>query len=111
MSVHNETNIHDGSGKKTLTTYLIGFLLCVVLTLIPFYMTAHHSISDKGLYIALAIFAVLQLFVQVTFFLRLNASAEGRWNLMPFLFALFVVLVLVGGSFWIMWNLNYNMMH
>jgi cytochrome o ubiquinol oxidase subunit IV len=106
-----ETTLHDGSSKKTLKAYVIGFILCVILTVIPFFIVANHSFSAKALYLALAVFAVLQLFVQVTFFLRLNASAEGRWNLMPFLFSIFVVIVLVGGSFWIMYNLNYNMMH
>ena len=106
-----ETTLHDGSSKKTLKAYLFGFVFCVILTVIPFFIVANHSFGATALYLALAVFAVLQLFVQVTFFLRLNASAEGRWNLMPFLFSIFVVLVLVGGSFWIMYNLNYNMMH
>ena len=104
-------NMQYGVGQKTLKTYLIGFGLCIILTLIPFYLVAAHIGSDVMLYIALAIFAVIQLFVQVVFFLRLNSSPEGQSNLMPFLFTIVIVLVLVVGSFWIMYNLNFNMVH
>lgn len=100
-----------GMGKKTLKTYLMGFFLCIILTLLPFWLVVQRVFPDKHLYVLLIGCAVLQLYVQVAYFLRLNASPEGRWNLVTFLFTIFVVLVIVIGSLWIMFNLNYNMMH
>jgi cytochrome o ubiquinol oxidase subunit IV len=100
-----------GTSHKSLSSYLIGFILCIVLTLIPFFLVAHHSLPVAGLYVMLTVFAIAQLYVQVVFFLRLNASPKGRWNLMSFFFAMMIVLILVLGSLWIMYNLNYNMMH
>ena len=52
-------------------------------------------------------YALAQLIVQIFFFLHLTAK---RWNLIIFLFTIFVVTIVVGGSLWIMYNLNNNTM-
>jgi len=108
---HNEIDTHTGTSPKTLSAYITGLALCIILTLIAFGLVGKHVLTGGDLYVALAILAIIQLLVQVICFLRLNASPEGQWNLMPFLFALLVVTILVGGSLWIMYNLNYYMMH
>lgn len=100
-----------GAGQKTLKSYVIGLSLSLLFTFVAFALVAQHSISTAALYISLSILALLQLFAQVVFFLRFNTSREGRWTLMPFLFVIVIVLVVVGGSLWIMFNLNYNMVH
>ncbi len=94
---------------KTFKSYVIGFCSALILTLIAFYITAEHSFSNNALYACLFVLAIIQLIVQVMCFLRLNAGQEGRWELMPFVFTLLVVIVVVGGSLWIMYNLNYFM--
>lgn len=107
------------SGIKTLRAYIIGLVLALLLTFISFglawmhvdKMNHAHLFSPGALMFVLMIFALIQLFVQVVCFLRLNGSKEGRWELMPFLFVLFVAFIIAGGSIWIMWSLNYNMMH
>lgn len=96
---------------KSLRSYVVGFVISLLLTLIAFYITSHHSLDAKTLTVMLMVLALVQLIIQVVFFLRLNATEEGRWSLMPFLFTILIVLVLVIGSLWIMINLNYNMMH
>lgn len=108
---HVEADTEYGTGHKTLKTYLIGFTLCILLTLIPFALVAKHMLSDFSLYITITIFALVQLYVQVVFFLRLNTSSKGLWNLGSFLFTILVILIVVFGSLWIMYNLNYNMMN
>ena len=109
------------SGVKTLKAYVIGLVLCLLLTFASFGLawmhqdsgvSSHsHLFSAEGLMFVLMFLAVVQLVVQVICFLRLNSSKEGRWETMPFLFVIFVVVVIAGGSLWIMWNLNYFMMH
>lgn len=106
---HHEEIVEYGSGKKTLTSYVLGFVLCILLTLVAFALVQMRLLSDVNLYISLTALAIIQLFVQSVCFLRLNASSEGRWNLLPFLFAILIIVILVGGSLWIMYNLNYNM--
>ena len=90
---------------------MIGLVLSLIFTFLAFGMVSYHIFSIKLIFISLAILALLQLFAQVVFFLRFNTSPDGRWNLMPFLFTIVIVLVLVFGSLWIMYNLNYNMVH
>lgn len=113
MSSHHEVSADTefGTGHKTLKLYFIGFALCLLLTFIPFALVANQMLSPPWLYTALTILALLQLYVQVVFFLRLNGSQKGRWNLVSFIFTIVVILVVVFGSLWIMYNLNYNMMH
>lgn len=105
----DKTIISQGSGQKTLSGYVIGFILSLILTLMAFGMVEMQLLSQSNLYISLSLLAITQLFVQSVCFLRLNASKEGRWNLLPFLFALLIIAILVGGSLWIMYNLNINM--
>ena len=96
---------------KSFSAYFVGFCLCILLTLLSFYIAAYHKVPANDMMLTLMVLAVIQLVVQVIFFLRLNATEEGRWSLMPFLFTVLIVLVLVFGSLWIMINLNYNMVH
>jgi cytochrome o ubiquinol oxidase subunit IV len=105
------SNHQQVSGQKTLQSYLIGFALSIILTLIAFGIVEARFFSDVYLYISLAGLAIAQLVVQSICFLRLNSSKEGQWNLLPFLFAIFIIAILVGGSLWIMYNLNYYMTH
>lgn len=99
-----------GTSPKTLPAYILGLVLSFILTAAAFFLVDKHLLSDASLYISVAVLALLQFCVQSLCFLRLNAGPEGRWNLYPFMFAIFVVFVVIGGSLWIMYNLNYNMM-
>jgi cytochrome o ubiquinol oxidase operon protein cyoD len=104
---HNEGY---GTSPKTLTAYITGLILSFLLTTAAFVIVDKHLFSTGAIYITISVLALLQFMVQTLCFLRLNAGPEGRWNLYPFLFAIFVVFVVMGGSLWIMYNLNYNMM-
>lgn len=113
---HHPSDSYDparfGTGRKTIASYITGLVLSLTFTGIAFWVTANHAILKLGyVFITLAVLAIAQLVAQVVCFLRLNTSTQGRWNLMPFLFTIVVAAVLVGGSLWIMYNLNYNMMH
>ena|SRR3989338_8015030 len=111
MSSSSENTTKYGMGLKTLNSYIIGLGLSLLFTLAAFHMVGKHLFSVPTTYISLAVLAILQLIAQVVFFLRMTMNPEGRWNSMPFLFAILIVAVLAGGSLWIMYNMNYNMMH
>ena len=105
-STHNRYGIKS----RTLAGYVTGFILSFLLTTIAFLIVGKRVLNPTGLYLAISVLALLQFMVQSIFFLRLNADPEGRWNLYPFIFAIFVVIVVIGGSLWIMYNLNIRMM-
>ena len=109
---HAAAEPNYGTGKKDLRTYVIGLLWCVALTLIPFAAVMYRTFSFSLTMTILLISAVIQFFVQVVCFLRLNTQTEaGKYNVVTFVFTFLVVFILIGGSVWIMVNLNYNMMH
>lgn len=112
---NNDLHQHDlqyGSGHGSYKSYIIGFILSIILTLIPYWLVVNHwSPKREVTIIAIMVFAVLQLLIQLVFFLHLGSESKPRWNLMAFLFTILVVAILVVGSIWIMYNLDYNMMH
>jgi len=92
-----------------LKLYVSGFVMSIVLTIIPFGIVMTHTLSGWQLIAALFASAILQLFVQLIFFLHLNRESKPRWNLLVGVFAAIVILIVVIGSLWIMNNLDYNM--
>lgn len=102
--------IKYGVKLKTLKSYMIGLFLSLLLTFTAFICVGEHLLPNNDLFILITALAIAQLFTQVICFLRLNMSDEGRWNSLAFVFTFIVVFILVGGSLWIMYNLNYNMM-
>jgi len=102
------------SARVLLRSYIIGFVSCLILSVLSFDLVEKRLLPDNYLYIALTLLVLAQFFVQVFFFLRLNSnSEEGRfnWNLMSFVFTILVIGIVVVGTLWIMYNLNYNMAH
>ena len=113
MSHHENvaTDIEFGSDHGTVKSYIVGFIISLVLTIIPFLIVANHWLSNNASYMTIGLFALAQLFIQLVFFLHLSFKSSAKWNLNVFLFTLVVVLILVLGTLWIMVNLDYFMMH
>lgn len=89
-------------------SYVIGFLLSVITTLLAYFIVVNGIWPTQVLVYAVLGIAVVQLVVQVVFFLHIGRGS--RWKLLTFMFTLLVVAILVIGSIWIMNNLDYNMM-
>jgi cytochrome o ubiquinol oxidase operon protein cyoD len=98
------------AGRKTLLTYITGFVLSLMLTVAAYLSVANHVSAGWTAVGVIAGLAVVQLLVQLVFFLHLGRESKPRLNLVVFLFMLLVVGIVVTGSLWIMHNLNYNMM-
>ncbi len=94
----------------TVSKYVTGYVLCLLLTFAAFGMVVYSSVNPWLLAI-LGGLAILQMFVQLVFFLHLGDEAKPRHKLWSFVFMIIVLLILVVGSIWIMVNMNYNMSH
>jgi len=94
-----------------LTSYIIGFATSVVLTLAAFFVVVRpgffHLESGTTLAVILTL-AIVQLIVQLLFFLHLGDESGPRWKLAVFVSTIILVLIVVVGSLWIMNHLNYN---
>ncbi|MES2631065.1 MAG: cytochrome o ubiquinol oxidase subunit IV [Patescibacteria group bacterium] len=90
-------------------SYVVGFILSVITTLLAYILVVLEIFPKETLiYVVLGI-AVVQLVVQLVFFLHLGHG--GRWKIITFVSAMLIVLIVVIGSIWIMNNLDYHMMH
>jgi cytochrome o ubiquinol oxidase operon protein cyoD len=101
---------HSGShgGRRA---YIIGFILSVVLTAVPFWLVMTGVLADvQATAIAIVVLAVIQIAVHTVCFLHVNTRSEGGWTLMAYAFTAVVVLIVIAGSLWIMYHLNTNMM-
>ncbi|AEI76373.1 cytochrome o ubiquinol oxidase protein CyoD [Cupriavidus necator N-1] len=113
-AAHGAHDSHDShAGHDThasFKSYAIGFILAVILTVIPFKLVMDGSM-DKGtiLWIILGM-AVVQMLVHLKYFLHLDTSSEQRSNVIALLFTALILVIVVAGSLWIMHNLNANMM-
>ncbi len=89
--------------------YVAGFVLAVVLTLAAYVVVVEQLFEQNIAVFILVGLALVQLAVQLVFFLHLGQEDKPRWNMAVFLFTLLILVVIVLGSLWIMYNLNYNM--
>ncbi|MCG8277103.1 cytochrome o ubiquinol oxidase subunit IV [Stenotrophomonas sp. NLF4-10] len=112
MSAH-DNHAHGAGGEShgSVKSYLTGFVLAAILTVIPFWVVMAGGLSS-GLATGLVILVcgVLQLLVHLVFFLHLDRSSAQRWNVNVGLFTLIMIGIIVAGTLWVMWNMNYFMM-
>ncbi|MCG5076000.1 cytochrome o ubiquinol oxidase subunit IV [Paraburkholderia tagetis] len=107
MSAHS---IHEEESHGSLSGYLAGFVLAVVLTAASFWLVLHGGFSRETALIGLAVLAVVQILVHLVFFLHMNSSSSQRWNVTAFAYTVLTVLIIVGGTLWVMHNVGMNMM-
>ncbi|HEK2736688.1 TPA: cytochrome o ubiquinol oxidase subunit IV [Proteus mirabilis] len=100
----------SGASHGSMKSYLIGFILSVILTVIPFWMVMEGTATTLTILWTVVGMAVVQIVVHLVCFLHMNTSSEERWNVIAFLFTLLIIGIVVIGSLWIMYNLNINMM-
>ena len=105
----NDTS-RAGSGHGSTKSYLIGFVICAALTVIPFMLVMNPTLSRPLTMALLVGFAVVQIIVQLVYFLHMNRSSEGGWNLASFVFTLVILFIVVALSIWIIWSMHFHMM-
>jgi cytochrome o ubiquinol oxidase operon protein cyoD len=107
MSTHSA---HSGESHGSAGSYIVGFVLSVVLTAAAFGVVLKGVWTGEAAIIAIAVLALVQIVVHLVFFLHMNASSAQRWNVMAFGFTVLTAIILIGGSVWIMHNVGMNMM-
>lgn len=93
----------------SLRNYLIGFVLAVVLSVIPFWLVATHVLPPQRTLLVIGIAAVLQVLVHLRFFLHINFTTTPKENVLALVFTALLIFIMVGGSFWIMFDLHQRM--
>ncbi len=111
--MHADHHDHHGEEEVHVTTggYVTGFILAVILTVIPFWLVMGDVIQDRSTAVmVLGLFAVVQVVVHMYFFLHMNGKIQGGWTMMSTIFAVVFVAITLAGTLWVMFHMNTNMM-
>ena len=102
---------HGEAPHGSFKSYLSGFALSVILTAVPFWLVMGHKLASPQLTTVLILaFAVVQILVHMVYFLHLNTSSEGGWNMLALIFTVVLVVITLSGSIWVMFHMDTNMM-
>jgi cytochrome o ubiquinol oxidase operon protein cyoD len=102
---------HDQDAHGSLSTYLLGFVLSVVLTAVPFWLVMSGALGSKpATALVVMAFAVVQIVVHMVYFLHMNTASENGWTMMALIFTIVMVVIALSGSLWVMHHLTTNMM-
>ncbi|MFK3948389.1 cytochrome o ubiquinol oxidase subunit IV [Pseudomonas fulva] len=100
---------HEGS-HGSVKSYMIGFVLSILLTAIPFGLVMYPSLPKNLTVLIVVAMAVIQVVVHLVYFLHMDRSKEQRNNVSTFLFTAMVIALLVGLSLWIMFSIHVEML-
>ena len=92
-----------------LLVYTIGLFLAVVLTATAFWVANTSLLWGPGIPLGLAVLAIAQMGIHLVLFLHITTGPDNTNNVLALAFGLFIVILVVVGSLWIMTNLNDNM--
>jgi len=111
MSAAPEHHPHDDVGyHATVKGYVVGFVLSVILTAVPFWLVMAQVLpADATRFVVLG-FAAVQVVVHMIYFLHLNGKVEHGWTFLATVFTIVVVAIMLAGSIWVMYHMNANMM-
>lgn len=96
--------------NTSIKPLILGFIFSIIFALGAYRIITHSHLKHDWLLFTVVGLGVLQIIAQLVFFLHLGLESKPRWNIAMFIYTILLVLALVGGSIWIMINLNYNLM-
>jgi len=99
-----------GASRGSLNSYLTGFVLALILTAIPFALVMGGTWSSSATLAAIFIAGIVQILVHLYYFLHLDTSSAAAWNVLALIFTVLIMVLFVGGTIWIMFNLYHRMM-
>lgn len=91
-------------------SYLIGFTLAVILTLIPFGLVWSKALTPAYLVPVIALLAAIQMLVHLRYFLHLGLRSTPWETKLAGGLAVILIFLLVAGTLWIMFDANMRMM-
>ncbi|MEM9012081.1 MAG: cytochrome o ubiquinol oxidase subunit IV [Pseudomonadota bacterium] len=102
---------HAHAAHGSYRSYLIGFGLSVVLTVIPFWIVLGKPTDSVPLALTVIfVMGAVQIMVHVYYFLHVSVKAEQGWQAMSLVFTGVILVIVLAGSIWVMFHLDENMM-
>jgi cytochrome o ubiquinol oxidase operon protein cyoD len=105
-----DEHLEAGGVAQRVTGYLVGLGLAILLTAISFFVAGTNLVWQPSIPVALVVLAFAQMGVHLVFFLHITTGPDNTNNVLALAFGVLIVIIVMGGSLWIMANLNHNMM-
>ncbi|WP_254444342.1 MULTISPECIES: cytochrome o ubiquinol/quinol oxidase subunit IV [unclassified Ruegeria] len=101
----NSSEMHRRERRR----YVIGYGGSLLLTLVVFGIAYLFGIEKRGVYLTIGLLGLAQLVVQLVYFLHIDRRRSSREDLDLILFSTLVLLIIIGGTVWILGNLAVRM--
>jgi cytochrome o ubiquinol oxidase subunit IV len=113
--IHNLAEVAPGEEHEVrvgprILVYATGFGLAILLTATSFFVAGTDLVWQPSIPVALVVLAIAQMGVHLVFFLHITTGPDNTNNVLALAFGLLIVFLVVGGSIWIMDQMNHNMM-
>ena len=105
-----DEHLETGGIAERVYGYLTGLGLAILLTATSFFVAGTNLVWEPSIPVALVVLAIAQMGVHLVFFLHITTAADNTNNVLALAFGMLIVILVIGGSLWIMANLNHNMM-
>jgi cytochrome o ubiquinol oxidase operon protein cyoD len=100
----------SSSVRRDLASYGIGYALAIVLTGISFAIVFFHLLVPHPAFVILLIIALVQVTVHLRCFLHVSFKRSAREDLHLIMFSTIVILLMLGGTFIVLFDLATRMM-
>ncbi|WP_066369058.1 cytochrome o ubiquinol oxidase subunit IV [Neobacillus fumarioli] len=85
-----------------MKAYVTGFILSIILTIIPLVLVLNHMMAKTMLMVTILLAAVLQFVIQLFFFMHIREGEQPRYNAAALILGIVFVVTIVVGAIWIM---------
>lgn len=89
---------------------VLGFLVSLLLTFALYRVADRLHITGDLFVFSIFGLAILQTIVQLILFMQVGLESRPHWVSVSLIFTIAIIVIIIGGSVWIMNNLNYNLM-
>jgi cytochrome o ubiquinol oxidase subunit IV len=96
--------------RHELRGYQTGFALAAILTIVPFALVAAGTLSTMTVLWVVGVLGLAQIIVHVRYFLHVDLSPEKREELSLMVFSGSMLVVMIAGMLWILFNMSTRMM-
>jgi cytochrome o ubiquinol oxidase subunit IV len=115
LELHDQADVAPGDEEEVrigprLIGYGVGLGLAILLTATSFFVAGTDLVWQPSIPVAIVVLAIAQMGVHLVFFLHITTGPDNTNNVLALAFGVLIVVLVIGGSLWIMANLNHNMM-
>jgi len=100
--------VEEYESTANFLSYTVGLGLAIVATIASFVVSQTGLLWAPGIPVGLIVLAIAQIGVHLVFFLHLGSGADSTNNILALAFGVLVVFLVIGGSIWIIANINAN---